>query len=114
MYACFLFFAISTRFLRARFPTRRKATTATELVAACQRGCRAEVKRVAKKRALESRRSKAARGARGVSNVTSYDVSRAYIAHGQTAKHQMFERSRLQCGRRTVTMRDPRLIPLTR
>lgn len=35
---------------------------ATELVAACQRGCRAEVKRVAKKRALESRRSKAARG----------------------------------------------------
>ena len=35
---------------------------ATELVAACQRGCRAEVERVAKKRAIESRRSKAARG----------------------------------------------------
>lgn len=35
---------------------------ATELVAACQRGCRAEIKRVAKKRALESRRSKMARG----------------------------------------------------
>ncbi|MBN9161606.1 MAG: hypothetical protein BGO98_25505 [Myxococcales bacterium 68-20] len=35
---------------------------ATELVAACQRGCRAEVERAAKKRALESRRSKAARG----------------------------------------------------
>lgn len=38
---------------------------ATELVAACQRGCRTEVERVAKKRAVESRRSKrrAARGA---------------------------------------------------
>ena len=32
---------------------------ATELVAACQRGCRSEVERVANKRALESRRSKA-------------------------------------------------------
>ena len=31
---------------------------ATELVAACQRGCRAEVERVAKKRAAQSRRSK--------------------------------------------------------
>ncbi len=40
---------------------------ATELVAACQRGCRAEVERVAKNRARESRRAKAARpkGARG-------------------------------------------------
>lgn len=37
---------------------------ATELVAACQRGCRAEVERVAKNRARESRRSKAARGSR--------------------------------------------------
>lgn len=32
---------------------------ATELVAACQRGCRAEIERVAKKRALESRRANA-------------------------------------------------------
>ncbi len=31
---------------------------ATELVAACQRGCRAEVERVAKKRAAQSRRPK--------------------------------------------------------
>ena len=31
---------------------------ATELVAACQRGCRAEVKRVARKRAAESGRQK--------------------------------------------------------
>lgn len=31
---------------------------ATELVAACQRGCRAEVERVTKKRAVESRRKK--------------------------------------------------------
>jgi hypothetical protein len=31
---------------------------ATELVAACQRGCRAEVARVAKKRAAESRNRK--------------------------------------------------------
>lgn len=31
---------------------------ATELVAACQRGCRAEVERVAKKRAVESRAQK--------------------------------------------------------
>lgn len=38
---------------------------ATELVAACQHGCRAEVERVGKKRARESRRSKAAAAAAG-------------------------------------------------